>query len=103
MSDDALSVTDGMARMTATTSCGTAGVGWPVQRILFLLAGSVTLSGVVLGAFVSEWFLLLPVLTGLNQLLFVAVGWCPMSLLLRWRGVPDLRDVASEPPLAARR
>lgn len=57
-----------------------------LQRILFLLAGVVTLSGVVLGAAVNPWFLLLAVLTGANQLLFAAVGWCPMSLLLNRLG-----------------
>lgn len=60
---------------------------WPLQRILFLLAGIVTLSGVALGVTVSSWFLLLTVMAGANQLLMVAVGWCPMSLLLRRLGV----------------
>ena len=77
--------------MTSSSACATGRSGWPVQRILFLLAGAVTLTGVVLGVSVSAWFLLLPVLTGLNQLLFVAVGWCPMSLLLRRFGAADLR------------
>lgn len=61
--------------------------GWPLQRILFLLAGTVTLTGVTLGATVSSWFLLLPAIAGANQLLMVAVGWCPMSLLLTRLGV----------------
>lgn len=72
---------------TATPTCSTA--TWHVQRILFLIAGLVTLSGVGLGAFVSPWFLLIPTLVGANQLLMVAVGWCPMSLLLRRLGVPE--------------
>jgi hypothetical protein len=62
---------------------------WPLQRLLFLIAGTVTLSGITLGAFVSPWFLLLPTAAGANQLLMVAVGWCPMSLLLQWFGVTD--------------
>jgi hypothetical protein len=60
---------------------------WPLQRILFLLAGAVTLTGVALGATVSGWFLLLPAMAGANQLLMVAAGWCPMSLLLTRIGV----------------
>ena len=63
--------------------------GWNVRRILFLLAGSFTLLGAALAAVVSPWFLLLPALVGANQLLMVAVGWCPMSLLLGRLGVPD--------------
>lgn len=71
------------------TTCPTPDAGWPMHRILFLLAGTVTLVGVGLGALVSPWFLLLAALPALNQLLFVAVGWCPMSLLLRRFGVPE--------------
>ncbi|MFC5175232.1 YgaP-like transmembrane domain [Nocardioides taihuensis] len=68
-------------------TCSTT--SWHVQRILFLVAGLVTLAGVVLGVLVSPWFLLVPALVGANQLLMVAVGWCPMSLLLRRLGVSD--------------
>lgn len=61
--------------------------GWPMQRILFLLAGTVTLTGLLLGLTVSGWFLVLPAIAGANQLLMVASGWCPMSLLLTRIGV----------------
>lgn len=76
---------------------------WPLQRVLFLMAGSVTLLGVVLTVAVSRWFLLVPTFVGLNQLLFAAAGWCPASLLLRRLGVPDLRDApASRTPVGSR-
>jgi hypothetical protein len=86
--------------VTSPAACATGSSGWPMQRILFLLAGSVTLTGVALAVLVSPWFLLLPTLTGLNQLLFAAAGWCPMSLLLKRYGVRDLRDLSVEQPLA---
>lgn len=54
----------------------------PQTRILFGMAGSFTLLGTLLGAFTSRWFLLLPALVSVNQLLMAARGWCPMSLLL---------------------
>jgi hypothetical protein len=60
---------------------------WTLQRILFLLGGTVTLTGVTLGVTVSSWFLLLAAMAGTNQLLMVAVGWCPISLLLTRLGV----------------
>lgn len=69
-----------------TTVCAPAST-WPLQRVLFLLAGTVSLTGLSLGVLVSPWFLLLPTMVGLNQLLMVAVGWCPMSLLLTRLGV----------------
>ena len=58
------------------------GRGWPLERVLFALAGSMTLLSALLAALVSPWFLLLTVFVGLNQWLFVGAGACPASLLL---------------------
>ena len=55
---------------------------WPLERLLFALAGSLTLLSVLLAVVVSPWLLLLAAFVGLNQWLFVAVGACPASLLL---------------------
>jgi hypothetical protein len=55
---------------------------WPLERILFALAGTMTLLAVVLAATVSAWFLMLAAFVGLNQWLYVAVGACPASLVL---------------------
>ena len=55
---------------------------WPLERVLFALAGSVTLASALLAALVSPWFLLLTAFVGLNQWLFVVFGACPTSLLL---------------------
>jgi hypothetical protein len=43
----------------------------------------VTLLSAGLAATVSVWFLLLTAFVGLNQWLYVLVGACPASLLLR--------------------
>lgn len=55
--------------------------GWPLERILFALAGTMTLLAVLLAA-TTTWFLLLAAFVGLNQWLYVAVGACPASLVL---------------------
>jgi hypothetical protein len=55
---------------------------WPLERVLFALAGSITLASALLAALVSPWFLLLTVFVGVNQWLFVVLGGCPASLLL---------------------
>jgi hypothetical protein len=55
---------------------------WPLERVLFALAGPVTLTAVLLAVFVSSWFLLLAAFVGINQWLFVVAGGCPASLLL---------------------
>ena len=57
--------------------------GWPLERILFSLAGTMTGLSALLSAFVSPWFLLLTGFVAFNQLLFVTVGNCPASLVLR--------------------
>lgn len=55
---------------------------WPLERVLFALAGTMTMLAAFLAAAVSPWFLLLAAFVGLNQWLYVAVGACPASLVL---------------------
>ena len=57
--------------------------GWPLERVLFALAGTVVLLSAALAAVVSPWFLLLTAFVGVNQWLYVAVGACPASLVLK--------------------
>lgn len=57
--------------------------GWPLERVLFGLAGTMTLVSAALAATVSPWFLLLTVFVGLNQWLYVVVGACPASLVIK--------------------
>jgi hypothetical protein len=56
---------------------------WPLERVLFALAGTVTLLSVALAVIVSPWFLVLTAFVGVNQWLYVAVGACPASVVLR--------------------
>jgi len=56
--------------------------GWPLERVLFALAGTVTLVSAGLAAVVSPWFLLLTAFVGINQWLYVLAGACPASLIL---------------------
>jgi hypothetical protein len=56
---------------------------WPLERVLFALAGSMTLLSAALAALVSPWFLLLTAFVGVNQWLYVIFGACPASLVLR--------------------
>ena len=75
----------------------TAQSHWPLERILFLLAGTMTGLSALLSAFVSPWFMLLTGFVAFNQLLFVTVGDCPASLdpasrLRRPARVPPMSD-----------
>jgi hypothetical protein len=56
---------------------------WPLERVLFALAGTVTLLSAVLAAAISPWFLLLTAFVGVNQWLYVVLGACPASIVLR--------------------
>ena len=56
---------------------------WPLERVLFALAGTVTLVSAGLAASVSKWFLLLTAFVGVNQWLYEVVGACPASIVLR--------------------
>ena len=60
---------------------------WPLERVLFALAGSMTLASVLLAVLVSPWFLLLTAFVGINQWLYVVAGGCPASLVLERLGV----------------
>jgi len=56
---------------------------WPLERVLFGLAGTMTLLSAALAALLSPWFLLLTAFVGVSQWLFVLFGACPASLVLQ--------------------
>jgi Zn-dependent protease len=60
---------------------------WPLESVLFALAGSMTLLSVVLAVLISPWFIVLAAFVGVNQWLFVGLGSCPASLVLERAGV----------------
>ena len=55
---------------------------WSLERVLFALAGTMTLLSVALVLTISSWFLLLTAFVGVNQWLYVVFGACPASLVL---------------------
>ncbi len=72
--------------MTTAPTCSTDSTpsrGWPLERVLFAMAGTMTLLSALLAATVSPWFLLLTAFVGINQWLYVAFGACGASLILR--------------------
>ena len=60
---------------------------WPLERILFAMAGTMTLVSALLAALVSPWFLVLTAFVGVNQWLYVTLRGCPASVVLRRFGV----------------
>jgi hypothetical protein len=72
--------------MTRTTtpppSSATTSTAWPLERVLFAMAGTVTMLGALLAAVVSPWFLLLVAFVAASQWMYVATGSCPASIVL---------------------
>ena len=66
---------------TARDSVATS--AWPLERVLFAMAGTMTLLSALLAAVVSPWFLLLTVFVGVSQWLYVTVRSCPASIMLK--------------------
>jgi hypothetical protein len=56
---------------------------WPLERVLFLMAGTVTILSVILAVTLSPWFLILTAFVGASQWMFVAFGDCPSSFVMR--------------------
>jgi hypothetical protein len=60
-----------------------------VERIVFAVAGTLVLVGLVLGQLVNPWFLALSAFVGLNMLQSAFTGFCPLAIILRRAGVPE--------------
>ena len=67
--------------MSPATTCSPSRT-WPLERVLFALAGTMTFLSAALAALVSPWFLLLTAFVGINQWLYVIAGACPASLVI---------------------
>jgi hypothetical protein len=60
---------------------------WPLERVLFAMAGTMAIVSALLVAIVSPWFLILTAFVGVNQWLYVVFGACPASLVLKRFGI----------------
>ncbi|HWU20585.1 MAG TPA: YgaP-like transmembrane domain [Nocardioides sp.] len=58
-----------------------------VDRAVFLLAGAMTLVGLLLAVTVSEWFLLVPAFVGLNMIQASITGACPAAFVFQRLGL----------------
>jgi len=79
-----------------SSACPSSRRGWALERVLFALAGTMTLLSAALATLVSPWFLVLTAFVGVNQWLYVATGACPASLLLT--RLFGLRAAGNSPP-----
>lgn len=57
------------------------------QSIIFLVAGTLVLTGLALGHFVNEWWLLLSAFVGFNMFQTAFTGFCPLERILIKLGI----------------
>jgi hypothetical protein len=57
------------------------------EKIIFLVAGTLVLTGLALGYFVAHGWLLLSAFVGVNMLQASITGFCPLAKILRAAGV----------------
>jgi hypothetical protein len=69
--------------MTTTTV-----IDFTVERGLRLIAGLFVVLSVLLGVYVSPWFLAFTGFVGLNLFQSAFTNWCPMMGILRKLGLP---------------
>lgn len=61
--------------------------GWPLERVLHLMAGTAVLTSATLAYLFGPLWLILTGFVGLSLLLDAFAGWCPASLVLYRLGV----------------
>ena len=57
------------------------------ERMIFFVAGTLILTGLTLGHWVSPWWLLLSAFVGVNMFQASLTGFCPLSKILNGIGV----------------
>jgi hypothetical protein len=58
-----------------------------IDRVVFAFAGTVILVSLLLGHYVSAYWLLLTAFVGLNLLQSAFTGFCPLAMILKKFGV----------------
>jgi hypothetical protein len=72
-----------------------APTGWPVERVVSLLAGGMVVGSLAAGRARNPRWRILTGMVGANLMLQGIVGWCPTSGLLYKLGVPLARECRS--------
>jgi hypothetical protein len=70
--------------------------GWPIERVIPLMAGSVIVGTLALARLRNPKWRLMTGVVGANLMLQGTVGWCPASGALYKLGMPRARDRAGD-------
>lgn len=69
---------------------------WDIERALETSASAFTVIGVLLGAFVNPWWLLLPGIVGVFLFQHAVQGWCPPLPIFRRFGIRTTEEILRE-------
>jgi hypothetical protein len=69
---------------------------WDIERAIEANAATIALAGVLLGAFVSNWWLVVPVVVTVFLLQHAIQGWCPPVPVLRKLGFRTRKEIDRE-------
>jgi hypothetical protein len=69
---------------------------WDIERAIEANAATLAIVGILLGAFVDVWFLLIPAVVGTFLLQHALQGWCPPVPILRRLGFRTSREIFEE-------
>lgn len=69
---------------TDQSTSGVCRVPSTQEKLVRVMAGVVTLTGLGLGFFVSPWWYLLTVFAGVNVIQSAFTGFCPPETVYRW-------------------
>lgn len=65
---------------------------WYLERIIFMVAGTLVLLSLALAYFFSKYWLILTGLVGLNLIIFATTGFCIMANLLTKLGIKSIEE-----------
>jgi hypothetical protein len=68
-----------------------------IQRLIFLIAGTLVLTGLALGYFVDQRWLLLPAFVGFNMFQTAFTGFCPLERILIKLGIGQTAEPCGAP------
>ncbi len=71
---------------------------WYLERIVWLVAGTVVLTGTLLGIIIHPYWFALPILAGTNMLIFSLTGFCPMAVILHKLGIKSISELNGRAP-----
>lgn len=83
---------------TLSSVCLTRRPGQP-EKLVRIMAGTVTLTGLLLGYFVSPWGYLLTAMAGFNILQSAFTGFCPPEIVYRWFTQTSPRSASAPDPV----